>query len=250
MAGQPLPPRIVEAFAINAPNCTQAAPIPGGKVFPFPVPSQQGIKNGAASLNDGFPPLTMTSPSIGGVPPYGIDMNGVLYPHSAWVVFLAAGQLPPYDAELQTAMGGYALGARLQQAGNPLAIWISAVNGNTTDPDTGGAGWISSVPLYTTVTPSAGTIVTDTLPGPSDYLKDVDTSAGNIIIQSITAQRDGQRATYSNTGANLLQFDFLAGTVGDQIRANGANITVLQNDSVTFQYCQELNSGVGAWVVL
>ena len=250
MAGQPLPPRIVEAFAINAPNCTQAAPIAGGKVFPFPATSQQGIKNGAASLNDGYPPLTMTSPSVGGVPPYGIDMNGIMYLHSAWVVFLAAGQLPQYDAELQTAMGGYAIGARLQQAANPLAVWVNAVAANMTDPDTGGGGWISSVPLYTTITPSAGTIVTDTLPGPSDYLKDVNTTAGNVVIQSVTAQRDGQRVTYSNTGANLLQIDFLAGTVGSQIRANGANITVLQNDSITLQYCQEINSGVGAWVIV
>lgn len=248
--GQPLPPRIVEAFAINAPECTQAAPILGGKVFPFPVLSQQGIKNGAASLNDGFPPLTMTSPSIGGVPPYGIDMNGVLYPHSAWVVFLAAGQLPLYDATLSTAMGGYAIGARLQQAANPLETWTSAVEANVTDPDTGGAGWVSSVPLYVSVAPSAGTIVTDTLPGASDYQKDVDTTAGNIIIQSITAQRDGQIVTYSNIGANLLQIDFLAGSVGSQIRANGANATVNTDDSISLRYCQAINSGVGAWVVI
>lgn len=250
MAGQPTPPRIVEAFAINAPECTQAAPVAGGKTFPFPVDSQITVKNGAASLSTGFPPLTMTNPTVGGVPPYGIDMNGILFPHSAWVVFLAAGQGPGYDATLQTAMGGYAIGARLRQAANPLATWVSAVDANMTDPDTGGAGWISSVPLYAASAPAAGTIVTATLPGASDYQLDLDTTAGNVVIQSITAQRDGQQVTYSNTGASLLQIDFLAGTPGSQIRANGANVTVLQNDSITLRFCQAINSGQGAWVVV
>lgn len=250
MAGQPTPPRIVEAFAINAPVCTQAAPILGGKVFPFPVASQQGIKNGAASLNDGFPPLTMTSPSVGGVPPYGIDMNGVLYPHSAWIVFIAAGQIPGYDATLQTAMAGYAIGARLQQASNPLAVWISAVNGNMTDPDTGGAGWISSVPLYATSAPAAGTITNAVLPGPSDYVLDINTTAGNVVINGVVAQRDGQRVVYNCTGAGLLQFGMLSGSAGNQVRGSGTNTTVEENDSFVIQYCQEINSGVGAWVVV
>lgn len=247
---QPTPPRIVEAFALNAPECTQASPIPGGKTFPFPVASQIAVKNGAASLNDGFPPLTMTAPTSQGVPPFGIDMNGVLYPHSAWVVFLAAGQLSVYDATLQAAMGGYAIGARLQQAANPLALWVSAVNDNMTDPDTGGAGWISSVALYAGSSPAAGTLTNFVLPGPSDYIYDFDTTAGNVIVNGIVAQRDGQKVIFSNTGAGLLQFLFLSGTAGNQIRASGSNATVNEFDDLAIQFCQEINSGVGAWVVV
>ena len=44
----------------------------------IPEASQIGITNGAASLNDGFPPLTMTPIAAGGTPPSGADMNGIL----------------------------------------------------------------------------------------------------------------------------------------------------------------------------
>ena len=40
--------------------------------------SQVGVNPGFASLNDGFPPLTMTPIAAGGVPPFGQDMNGIL----------------------------------------------------------------------------------------------------------------------------------------------------------------------------
>src|ERR1700747_809698 len=176
MAGQPTPPRLVEPFANSAPTCTQAAPVPGGKTSPFPVPSQQTVLNGAASLTDGFVPLNMIEP--GGTPPFGQDMNGILFIVSAWAAFFAAGQYPVYDATLQTAMGGYGLGARVQQAANSAAFWTSTVNGNMTHPDTGGAGWISSVPLYSN---AALTGVNDVvLPGPSDYDIDVSASGGAI----------------------------------------------------------------------
>lgn len=44
-----------------------------------PVDSQIGITDGAASYTDGFPPLTMAPAAGGGIPPAGMDMNGVLY---------------------------------------------------------------------------------------------------------------------------------------------------------------------------
>ena len=44
----------------------------------IPVNSQIGITNGRASLADGFPPLTFTPLSAGGIPPFGSDMNGIL----------------------------------------------------------------------------------------------------------------------------------------------------------------------------
>lgn len=242
MAGQPTPPRIVEAFAVNAPNCTQASPTPGGRTFPFPVASQQGVINGAASLNDGFPPLTMTSPANGGVPPFGIDMNGVLYPHSAWVVFLAAGQIPGYDATLQTAMGGYALGARIAQASNPLATWVSTVNGNMTDPDTGGAGWVSSVALYSAAALTGTNDVV--LPGPSDYVINI---AAAVTLTGLVAQRDGQRITFVFTGGSgNLEFTALAtSAAANQFQASGTT-GVAPGDSFTWQY----SAGFGKWLAV
>lgn len=244
MAGQPTPPIIVEAFALNAPTCTPAAPVAGGKTAPFPSASQIAVTPGAASLNDGFPPLTMTLESIGGVPPFGVDMNGILYVLSAWAAFLGAGQLPQYSATLQTAMTGYAQGAVLAKAAAPWQTWTSIVSGNVTDPDTGGAGWVSSTPLYSSAALSGSNNVV--LPGPSDYVIDVDTTAGPKSYTGFVAQRDGQKITFRNvgTGTNLLTLQALNGgsSAANQIFGS-ADISAVLHDSITIQY----SSGAGQW---
>lgn len=245
MAGQPVPPRIVEAFALNAPNCDASAPIAGGKTFPFPVDSQIGVLDGAASLADGFPALNMTDPAAGGFPPFGVDENGIMYLATAWIAYLAAGQLPLYDATLQAAMTGYAIGTRLRQAANPAAIWISAVDANVTDPDTGGAGWISSTPLYATLVAAAGATHDQVLPNASDLFLDIDTSAGAATFDSFVPKRDSQRVTASCTGPNNLTLGGTGGTAANRIRQS-APLTIEQNDSFTIQYC----AAVSRWVVV
>lgn len=241
MAGQPTPPVLLEPFAKNAPACTQAAPVKGGKTFPFPVPSQTTVLNGAASLDDGFPPLTMTDPTAGGEPPYGIDINGILFIVSSIAAALAAGQQPFYNATLSTAMSGYALNAVVQKA-DGSGFWRNVVDGNTSDPDTGGAGWVSSSPLYS----AAALTGTDNvvLPGPSDYVINV-ASATNFT--GFVAQRDGQRITFVFTGGSgLLEFTPLAtSSAANQISASGT-LGYNQNDSVTIQY----SSGFGKWLVV
>jgi hypothetical protein len=244
MAGQATPPRLVEPFANSATACTQAAPVPGGKTFPFPVPSQQSVLNGAASLTDGFVPLNMTNPTDGGVPPFGIDMNGILFIVSSWAAFFAAGQYPVYDATLQTAMGGYALGARVQQAANPEAFWTSTVSGNMTDPDTGGAGWISSVALYSAAALTGTNDVV--LPGPSDYVIDVSTSGGAVTYTGFVAQRDGQKVSFTNTGTNLLNFTALAGSAAGNQLCIPTSLSAVQNQTYTFQY----STGKSKWILI
>lgn len=231
MSGQPIPSRIVEAFAVNAGV---------GFINAIPVTSADPL---AASLDQGFPPSNFLDPADGGVLPSGADFNGILNLVSSWAAFLAAGQLPAYDATLQTAMAGYALGARVQQAGNTNAVWISTVAGNMTDPDTGGAGWLSSVPLYSAAA-LAGTndIV---LPGISDYVIDVDTTSGARTMTGFVAQRPWQKITICVTGVNSIQFNPLTGSAANnQIRLSAGGIAVLQNDSFTFQNVPTLNKWI------
>ncbi|WP_250534937.1 hypothetical protein [Caballeronia sp. AZ10_KS36] len=64
----------------------------------IPVPSQVSVTKGAASFTDGFPPLTMTSPLKGGIPPLGQDMNGILFVLSQIARWLMAGGSLAYDA--------------------------------------------------------------------------------------------------------------------------------------------------------
>ena len=108
----------------------------------IPTASQIGIANGRASLTDGFPPLTFTPIGSGGVPPFGGDMNGILNEITAIQQWQEAGGFFFYDSAFSTTIGGYPKGAVLQSS-SFNGLWISAVENNTTNPDTGGAGWSS-----------------------------------------------------------------------------------------------------------
>ncbi len=125
-----VPAQLVEAWAMGDTT----------KTNPIPVPSQQGITPGAASWTDGFPPLCATPLASGGIPPSKADMNGGLYQMSAVDVWMCAGGGFPYNSAFQTAIGGYPKGARVLMASGG-GYWVSTVDNNMTDPDTGGAGW-------------------------------------------------------------------------------------------------------------
>lgn len=114
----------------------------GGFIRPIPVASQIGITPGAASLTDGFPPLTFLSTAAGGVNPFGQDANGILNQTTAWSRWYSAGGPIAYDSVFSAAVGGYPVGAILGST-PPGGIWMSIVDGNTTNPDASGAGWVS-----------------------------------------------------------------------------------------------------------
>lgn len=240
--GQPTPVKLVEAFALNAPNVT-TTPIPGGKTNPFPVPSQVATSPGSASLNDGFTPLNMTPLVEGGIPPSGNDMNGILYLLSTVIAAVSAGQLVyPYDGTYATAIGGYAKGAQVQDATNLLQRWTSAITANSTDPAVTPANWISNLTLVSASAPTAGTHADNVLPGPSDFFLEV-TGAGAVTLNGFVAQRDSQRLVISNLSTSALTVGALAGTAANQVRMSSA-ITLLQNDSITIQY----NTAIGKWI--
>lgn len=233
------PTRIVEPFAVNA-----------GAGFiqnPIPVASQLPANPGRASFNDGFTPLNMTPVASGGIPPAGKDMNGILFMISAHTAALNAGQWYQYDATLSAAIGGYAIGAILQQAADPNAFWISVVNNNVTDPDTGGAGWMSTKPLYDALPLAAGAHNDVVLPGPSDYVLDY-TLAGAANITGFIPQRDNQQLVISPVGsANVLTMNALNAdsAAAHRIRA-AADVPLAQNQPLKLQY----STGAGLWLVV
>lgn len=129
----------------------QASQIPSKVPLPFansgtknaiPTASQIGVTAGAASLTDGFPPLTFTPIASGGVPPSGADFNGILNLITAVQQWQSAGGIFKYDAAFSTTIGGYPKGAVLMSTTN-ASTWLNMVDNNTTDPDAGGANWIS-----------------------------------------------------------------------------------------------------------
>lgn len=122
------PAKLVEAFAVNGSKNT------------IPVASQIPITPGAASYNDGFPPLTMTAPTSGGVPPSGLDFNGILNAATAVDVWMSCGAGFPWDAGFSATIGGYPKGSRVLAASG-AGYWLSTVDNNVTNPDASGAGW-------------------------------------------------------------------------------------------------------------
>lgn len=115
-----------------------------GFIRPIPEASQIGINEGYASLTDGFPPLNATPKDAGGIPPFIQDMNGIINQITEWLRWSAAGGGAVYDPAYQAAIGGYPLGAIVRSATSASVFWLSTVNNNLTNPDSGGAGWRSS----------------------------------------------------------------------------------------------------------
>lgn len=110
-------------------------------VHVVPIPSQQGVTPGAASFTDGFVPDNFLPVGVGGIPPFGNDFNGVLQAFSQWIQWFNAGGPVAYDATFQGAVSGYPKGAVIASGTTLGQFWLSLVDGNTSDPDTGGANW-------------------------------------------------------------------------------------------------------------
>lgn len=133
-----------------------------GQKNAIPEASQIGITDGAASLTDGFPPLTMTPMSLGGIPPSGKDMNGILNEISDVSRWANAGGGYRYDSSFanNSNVGGYPKGAKVL-AEDGKGYWISTADNNVTDPDQAGAsGWVPDFAhSYIEISASSSTIV-------------------------------------------------------------------------------------------
>jgi hypothetical protein len=124
------PPKFPKVWGQNA---------QGAFIRPIPVDSQIGIEGGAASLNDGFPPLTMTPIAAGGDPPDGRDMNGILKQITQTQQWQQAGGGWQFDANFVVIIGGYPQGAILNSKVVLGRQWVSTVDNNMTDPDSASA---------------------------------------------------------------------------------------------------------------
>lgn len=107
----------------------------------IPIPSQIPVTPAAASYTDGFPPVTMEPTGSGGIPPYGADMNGILYAATLATLWEQAGFMQTFSSSLSTSYGGYPAQSLLIM-GSGLGLWLNTSDNNTTSPDaTGSSGW-------------------------------------------------------------------------------------------------------------
>ncbi|OXI70114.1 hypothetical protein CFB81_16380 [Burkholderia sp. AU28863] len=199
----------------------------------IPEASQIGITPGAASLNDGFPPLTFTPIAAGGVPPSGGDFNGVLNLITQSIRWAHAGGRYAFSSTFaaDVNVGGYPAGAVLMSA-DQQGSWLSLNDNNTDNPDTGpGTKWVPSHAYGgTSITGLAGSNVTLT---PAQAMKSKISLAGTLTanVQIIFPAWTRDWTVVNNTtGAFTVTAKTAAGTgvalaFGQQkISGDGTNI--------------------------
>lgn len=172
------------------------------------IPNTTNPTPGGASLVDGFPALTRTPIQSGGVPPSGLDFNGIfnlITQHSSW---LMGGGLYKFDSTVATFVGGYKKGATLQ-SNDQLSVYISLVDNNSVDfnstPSSIGVQWAAyagaaAANATTTVSTTGGSTTLTTTQAAADIISVTGVLASNATIVFPVVVRSW-RIINSTTGA-------------------------------------------------
>lgn len=148
------PAKQSKPFGINGPRETILPTTPSG--------------DNTASYESGFPPITMTLKSAGGLPPKGQDMNQILFELSALGRWASSGAKNTYDSAFATAIGGYPAGSYV--LGDDLkTVYRCTTDGNTANPNSVTTGWAK-----------VANDISDILGLGTAATKDVGTGAGQI----------------------------------------------------------------------
>lgn len=204
---------------IIIPFAEDAAP---GYVDTIPDTLPPGSDPQYASWSQGFPPVTMTPLGAGGIPPRGQSFNGVLNAISEHIVYIGGGGQYKWNADY-ASVNGYQLGAIVQKLDNS-GFWRSTVEGNTTNPDLSGAGWVpvgleSGRILNIRVFDTPGTYTYTETPGTNTVLPLIQgAGAGGGGVQAtgagqVSAAFGGQGGTYAE-GRFTSAFSGVTITVG------------------------------------
>ena len=105
-----------------------------------------------ASIQEGFPPITMMPKKNGGQPPEGKDFNGILNLISQFYFFTQNGGTYTFNQSVSDAIGGYPEGARLwyiDTSTNEASLLRSTKGNNTdnfvTNPEVIGTSWVLDI---------------------------------------------------------------------------------------------------------
>jgi hypothetical protein len=219
-----LPAKIAAIFAASAaPTSKNTIPL-----------TQAGIlQPGQASFDVGFPAVTMQPAASGGLNPYGQDFNGILNAVTAVEMWQSAGGFFPYDATFASSVGGYPKGSILSRVAG-TGFWLCTTDNNSTNPETGGAGWITFA---------------------ADWTTGVDTGAANAALVNytpvVTTLVDGMvlwfKAAAANTGATTLNVNGL----GAKPVVGGAHAALQGGEIVVNGKCQVVyNATLSSFVLI
>lgn len=230
------PTTIIKGFALAGDKAT--------------IPNAPGVTVGAASYTLGFPPATRTPVNMGGVPPFGVDANGVLFDATSNIAWLQGGGHYNWNAAFVAENTGYAVGAILQSTVDPWRYYYNRSPNNANNPDVSIAGWTAFTPVggqteLQTLVIASGTVNNLAIAAGIGAL-DLNPTTGTTNLTGIIAEFDGQSLPISNVHAsNLVNLISLAGTssAGNQFRLV-ADLTIAPGDTLTIQ---KFNS-IGKWI--
>lgn len=156
----------------------------------IPNDADESTPANAATYKKGFPAVTMTPIAVGGQPPSGKDMNGILHDLSSHISYMNKGGQYKFDADFCEDIGGYDIGA-IVLSDDGMTEYINTVANNKTNPNaTGSVGWkicAGAAPLGKLLADrggliSASGVKNDSIP---DAVKNIaKNSAGDLINKS------------------------------------------------------------------
>lgn len=156
----------------------------------IPNDADESTPANAATYKKGFPAVTMTPIAVGGQPPSGKDMNGILHELSSHISYMNKGGQYKFDADFCEDIGGYDIGA-IVLSDDGMTEYINTVANNKTNPNaTGSVGWkicAGAAPLGKLLADRGGLISVSGVKNDSipDAVKNIaKNSAGDLINKS------------------------------------------------------------------
>lgn len=128
---------------MNNPDILIAVPFAGGaNGFKNQIQDerQPGQDAADATWGEGFPPITMLPIDMGGLPPNGLDFNGIFNAITQSTAFCIQGGRYKFDSEYAEKIGGYPLGAIVMNDDTTIE-YVSIVAANKNNPNVNKEGW-------------------------------------------------------------------------------------------------------------
>lgn len=161
-----------------------------------------------ATYQKGFPPVTMINEDAGGLPPKGLDFNGIFYELSSPIAHYCRGDRIQFDATYATAIGGYAKGW-VVASNDYQKDYISLVDNNLADPNGTNTTWAvyagqGSVPMATSTTTGTVKLVNSLLSPATDAA--LTAAQGKILKDTL------DKFVLSSSGNGYIEIPFGAST--------------------------------------
>lgn len=184
----------------------------------IPETANENTATNAATYSKGFPAVTMTPIAVGGQPPSGKDMNGILYELSSHIAYMNKGGQYKFDADFCEEIGGYDVGA-VVQSDDGLTLYANQSPKNKTNPNSRSSkGW--------------KIIASDAVWGEVEKKPHTVNSIDELRSYSGTAEVVNVKAYYADTTAGGGMF---VADKTDKSTADNAGTVIVSNNSVRWR---------------